>query len=62
MNRVINYFKEVREELEKVVWPTKEQTIRYTILVLIVATSVGIALGALDYVLTILTAELLSGQ
>lgn len=55
MNKVILFFKEVKEELSKVVWPTREQTIRYTILVLIVAVAVGIFLGGLDYFLTLLT-------
>lgn len=53
------FFKEVKEELEKVAWPSREQTIRYTILVIIVAVAVGLFLGGLDYVLTALTAFLL---
>ncbi len=55
MNRAINFLKEVREELDKVVWPTRDQTIRYTILVVIVTVAVGLILGSLDYLLTILT-------
>ena len=33
-----NYFREVKRELKKVVWPTKEDTLRLTIMVLIVCT------------------------
>lgn len=55
MDKAINFLKEVQSELDKVVWPTREQTIRYTILVVIVAIAVGLALGSLDYLLTILT-------
>lgn len=55
MDKAINFLKEVRSELDKVVWPTREQTIRYTILVVIVAIAVGLALGSLDYLLTLLT-------
>ncbi|MBI4036784.1 preprotein translocase subunit SecE [Candidatus Daviesbacteria bacterium] len=55
MNKAIFFLKEVKEELEKVVWPTREQTIRYTILVIIVAVAVGLALGGLDYILTLVT-------
>lgn len=55
MDKAINFLKEVREELDKVVWPTREQTIRYTILVVIVAIAVGVSLGSLDYLLTLLT-------
>lgn len=55
----VTYFKEVRGEVNKIVWPTKEQTIRYTILVIIVSVATGLFLGGLDYILTILTAKLL---
>ena len=52
MPNIISFFKEVYEELGKVAWPNREQTIRYTILVVIVAVGVGIFLGGLDYILT----------
>ena len=54
MNKIINFIKEAMAELEKVVWPTREQTIRYSILVIVVAIVVGLLLGGLDYVLTLL--------
>ncbi len=60
MNQAISFFKEVKEELEKVTWPTREQTIRYTILVIIVTVAVGAFLGGLDYVLTAATAAILA--
>ena len=53
--KTISFLKEVRAELEKVVWPTREQTIRYSILVIAVAVVVGLVLGGLDYLLTLLT-------
>lgn len=56
---VFSFLKEVKEELGKVAWPSREQTIRYTILVIIVAVAVGLFLGGLDYILTALTAVLL---
>ncbi len=59
MPNVITFFKEVSEELSKVAWPSREQTIRYTILVVLVAVAVGLFLGGLDYLLTLLTALLL---
>lgn len=52
---IINFLKEVKEELDKVAWPSREQTTRYTILVVTVAVAVGLALGGLDYILTIFT-------
>ncbi len=59
MPNVINFLKEVKEELIKVAWPSREQTIRYTVLVIIVAVAVGLFLGGLDYILTSITAFIL---
>ena len=59
MNQAINFFKEVYQELVKVAWPTREQIIRYTILVILVAVAVGLFLGGLAYVLTLMTSFLL---
>ena len=59
MPNIFNFFKEVKEELAKVTWPTRQQTIRYTILVILVAVAVGLFLGGLDYLLTIFTAFIL---
>ncbi len=50
---------EAKEELNKVAWPTREQTIRYTVLVILVTVVVGVALGGLDYILTLLTTFLI---
>lgn len=60
MPNLLNFLKEVREELAKVTWPSREQTIRYTILVILVALVVGIFLGGLDYILTAVTAFVLN--
>lgn len=60
MNKALLFLSEAKEELLKVIWPTREQTIRYTVLVVIVAVAVGLLLGGLDYVLTILTDYLIT--
>lgn len=52
----VSFLKEVKEELGKVAWPSREQTIRYTVLVILVAVAVGLFLGGLDYILTWATA------
>lgn len=59
MDKAISFLKEVKEELAKVAWPTREQTLRYTILVIIVALVVGAFLGGLDYIITLITAFIL---
>jgi preprotein translocase subunit SecE len=49
-NALIRYFRETRAELRKVTWPTREQAIRLTLIVLAVTTFMAILLGAIDYV------------
>lgn len=48
----IAYLKESRAEFEKVIWPTRQEAMRLTILVLIVAVIVGAYIAGLDAVLT----------
>lgn len=51
-NMLIDYFKEVKVELRKVSWPSREQTKKYTIMVIVVSFIVGLYLTGLDYVLS----------
>jgi preprotein translocase subunit SecE len=48
MKKIINFVKEAREELKKVSWLTREQTIRYTGVVIAISLTVAIFLGILD--------------
>lgn len=52
MNKVFDFLSEVRVELEKVVWPTPNQTIRLTVIVILVTMTVGFFVGGVDYLLT----------
>jgi preprotein translocase SecE subunit len=52
MNTIIQYLKEVRAEMVNVTWPSKDQTIFFTLGVLIVSTLVAYYLGYLDIMLT----------
>jgi preprotein translocase subunit SecE len=55
-----NFLKEVRDELKKVVWPTRDEVIRLTGVVIIVSVGVGIFLGGADFILTKLVALLVT--
>ena len=46
------FLKEVRDELQKVVWPTRDEIIRLTGVVILVSIGVGIFLGSVDFILT----------
>lgn len=47
-----NFLREVRDELRKVVWPTRDEVIRLTGVVIIVSVFVGVFLGGTDFILT----------
>ena len=49
---IISYFKEVRGELSKVIWPKREEVVRLTLIVLIVSGLVAAYVGIVDYLLT----------
>lgn len=49
MNKIITFIKEARVELKKVNWPNKQQTTRYTLLVIGVSLTVAVFLGSLDF-------------
>ena len=49
------FIKEVRTELSKVIWPTKNEVMKLTIIVLAVSVGIGIYIGGLDYFFTKIT-------
>ena len=49
-NRFARWFREMRSELKKVVWPTPKQIVNNTIVALTVMTVAAIAIWALDQV------------
>lgn len=48
----VNFFYEVRDELKKVVWPSRDEVIRLTGVVILVSVIVGLFLGGVDFLLT----------
>jgi preprotein translocase subunit SecE len=51
-NRIVRYFKEVRAELRRVVWPSRRTTIRLTSIVFGVTVAMSLALGLIDWIFT----------
>ncbi len=56
--KIIDFLSEVRVELEKVVWPTRDQTIRLTLIVISITVMVAFFVGGIDYILTNLNSYL----
>jgi preprotein translocase subunit SecE len=50
--RIVRYFKEVRAELRRVVWPSRRTTIRLTSIVFGVTVAMSLALGLIDWIFT----------
>ena len=44
----VGFFVEVVSELRKVTWPTRQETTRLTMLVLVVSVTIGVFLGIID--------------
>jgi preprotein translocase subunit SecE len=52
MDKLFNYFKGAKEELAKVVWPSRQTTINHTLMVIVISVAVALFLGAIDYFLS----------
>ena len=48
----VSFFEETRAELTKVTWPTRNEVVRLTMVVIAVSIVVGLYVGGLDFVFT----------
>ena len=53
-DKLIRFLKEVYIELKRVTWPTRQQTIKYTLIVIGFSAAVALFLGGLDYLFSFL--------
>lgn len=49
------FLQEVKSEMSKVVWPTKEEVLKLTVIVIGVSAGIGLYIGGLDLLFTSLT-------
>lgn len=59
MNKITSFVKEAYEELRKVSWPSKKQTINYTFVVIGVSVVVAVFLGVLDMIFSSLVERII---
>ncbi len=52
--KITTFLKEVRLEMKKVNWPSRQETIRKTLVVIGISVAIAIFLGAIDFILTTL--------
>jgi preprotein translocase subunit SecE len=60
MKAVVNFFGEVRLELSRVTWPTRDEVIKLTLTVFIVSGILGAYVGGLDYLFTTLLTKVVT--
>ncbi|OIO19491.1 MAG: preprotein translocase subunit SecE [Candidatus Magasanikbacteria bacterium CG_4_9_14_0_2_um_filter_41_10] len=52
MGKLSAYFREALYELRKVTWPTKKQTVNYSIVVIVIAIGMAVFFAVLDDIFT----------
>ncbi len=50
VNKIIVFLKEAQREMKKVNWITREETLKYTLIVIGISLTVAVFLSSLDYV------------
>jgi len=48
----LTFLKETQAELTKVTWPTQQEVIRLTVVVVLISVIIGLFIGALDFTFT----------
>ncbi len=52
-NKAVNFLRDAKNELKKVVWPSRKELIKDTLIVIGVSLSVAFFLGILDFVFSL---------
>jgi preprotein translocase subunit SecE len=58
-SKLVAYINSAKEELKKVSWPTRKQTVKYTIIVILFSLGVALFLGLLDAIFSFGMARLI---
>lgn len=56
---ILNYLKDVRAELKHVTWPSRNQIILYTLVVILVSLGVAVYLGLWDYLFSTILKQII---
>ena len=57
MDRTRQFLVAVREEMKKVTWPTRDELVKATRMIVILSIVLGITIGLMDYVLQLILVE-----
>ncbi len=50
MSKITEYLKETRAELKHVIWPSRSQTLYYTLIVIVLSVLIAYYLGVFDFI------------
>ncbi|MEK7140233.1 MAG: preprotein translocase subunit SecE [Patescibacteria group bacterium] len=50
MSKIIEYLKETKTELKHVIWPSRSQTLFYTLIVVVLSILIAYFLGVFDFI------------
>ena len=56
-HRTGNFVVAVRDELKKVTWPTREELVKATRMIIVLSILLGLTIGLMDYVLQLILVE-----
>ncbi len=59
MTTPVKFILETYAELRKVIWPTRQEVVRLTLVVITISVAVGLYIGGLDFAFTKLMAMIL---
>ncbi len=60
MSKITEYLKDTKAELKHVIWPSKNQTLFYTLIVIILSVVIAYYLGVFDYLFSLLLQRIIS--
>lgn len=50
---IFRYLRESKEELQKVTWPSRKDTTRYSVFIIVISLAIAIFFGAFDWALNL---------
>lgn len=48
----LTFLRQTQDELKKVTWPTRNEVVRLTLVVIVISVLVGLYIGGLDFIFT----------
>jgi preprotein translocase subunit SecE len=56
-HRTVTFLVAVRDELKKVTWPTREELVKATRMIIVLSILLGLTIGLMDYLLQLILVE-----